>query len=135
MWRSGIVAAAAEESRGHARQFAKPEKAAGETVFDPCAGMGTTLLAAELLGREAFGLEREADVARAADGRVWDALHGEHALTERDEERACRWILETREEAQRVPAPRAANGSDVKTWERAQRRLADVERLIEYGSR
>ncbi len=108
----------------------------GETVFDPCAGMGTTLLAARLLGREAFGLERVADVAEAASGRLSRALHGAalERLSSRDEERACRWIVETREEAGRVPAPRAANGSDVKTWERAQRRLADVERLIKYGT-
>lgn len=108
----------------------------GELVFDGTCGMGTTLLAAALLGRETFGLERVAGVASAADGRMRSALVGGDAhLTERDEERACRWILETREEASAVPAPKAANGSDVKTWERAQRRLGDVERLIKYGSR
>jgi site-specific DNA-methyltransferase (adenine-specific) len=102
----------------------------GETVFDPCAGMGTTLLAARLLGREAFGLELTAAVAEAADLRAMPST----GLSERDEERACRWILETREEASSVPAPKAANKSDVKTWERAQRRLADAERLIKYGN-
>lgn len=112
----------------------------GETVFDPCAGSGTTLLAAELLGREATGLECRAEVAAAAEARLATALATvvappEAGLSERDEERACRWILETREEASAVPAPKAANGSDLKTWERAQRRLADVERLIEYGTR
>lgn len=112
----------------------------GETVFDPCAGMGTTLLAAELLGREAFGLECTASVAAAAWERLRNAEDpvpdGRGAgLSERDEERACRWIVETRDEALATPVPKAANGSDVKTYERAQRRLADVERLIEYGNR
>jgi hypothetical protein len=106
----------------------------GETVFDPCSGMGTTALAAQLLGREAFGLERVGDVAAMADARVLGSISKRVLfLSERDEERACRWVIETREEAERVPAPKAANGSDVKTWERAQRRLADVERLVSYG--
>lgn len=112
----------------------------GELVFDPCAGMGTTCLAARLLGREAFGLERLADVAERAWERVRNAEdpvpEGRGAgLSERDEERAVRWILETRAEARAVPAPKAANGSDVKTYERAQRRLADAERLVKYGQR
>jgi hypothetical protein len=109
-----------------------------ETVFDPCSGMGTTALAAQLLGRSAFGLERVAHVARAARERVTLTVQAEidaelDALSSRDEERACRWVIETRAEAEAVPAPKAANGSDVKTWERAQRRLADVERLVSYG--
>jgi hypothetical protein len=106
----------------------------GETVFDPCSGMGTTALAAQLLGREAFGLERVGAVAKAAENRVAVpfAIAGGR-LSERDEERACRWVIETRAEAEAVPAPKATNGSDVKTWERAQRRLADAERLVSYG--
>jgi hypothetical protein len=102
----------------------------GELVFDPCAGSGTTLLAARLLGRECFGLDTSAEAALMAAGRLDVA-----ALTERDEDRACRWAVETRDEANATPAPKAANGSDVKTWERAQRRLGDVERLIQYGTR
>jgi len=34
-------------------------------------------------------------------------------------------------EASAVPEPKAADGSDIKTWERAQRRLADVARVAE----
>lgn len=101
----------------------------GDTVFDPCAGSGTTLLAARLLGREAFGVEVNADAAALATRRLGGPL------SERDEERACRWVIETREETARVPAPRAANGSDVKTYERAQRRLADAERVVKYGAK
>jgi len=99
----------------------------GETVFDPCAGVGTTVLAAALLGRIGFGLERSPDAHARAEARM------AARLAERDEDRACRWLLETRAEAEATPAPRAANGSDVKTWERAQRRLADCKRLESYG--
>lgn len=105
----------------------------GETVFDPCAGMGTTLLAAQLLGRHTCGFEAIGDVAARADLRL-DAART-FTLPARDEERACRWAIETRDEANATPAPKAANGSDVKTWERAQRRLGDVERLIAYGNK
>jgi len=112
----------------------------GETVFDPCAGSGTTLLAARLLGREAFGLERDAAAhAYALTRLIHDeqpgAFGADWKLSARDEDRACRWLLETRAEASAVPAPRAANGSDVKTWERAQRRLADCKRLEEYENK
>jgi hypothetical protein len=120
----------------------------GETVFDPCCGMGTTLLAAELLGRETVGFEALGDVAGAAELRLLAAENNGRdqavaseagqrpsGLSERDEERACRWAIETRDEANATPAPKAANGSDVKTWERAQRRLGDVERLIKYGNK
>jgi site-specific DNA-methyltransferase (adenine-specific) len=109
----------------------------GETVFDPCAGMGTTALAAALLGREAFAIERVEDVATSAARRLEIAVTDTcgTGLSTRDEERACRWLVETRDEASATPAPKAANGSDVKTWERAQRRLADVERLVKYGQR
>lgn len=106
----------------------------GETVFDPCAGAGTTALAARLLGREASGFEREAGVASAAQARL-GTIGARTGLTDRDEERACRWIVETRAEARAVPAPKAADGSDVKTYERAQRRLADAERLVRYGAK
>lgn len=110
----------------------------GETVFDPCAGAGTTLLAAEMLGRRAYGFERNAKAAAWANHRVGECVaitRGQGGvLSERDEERACRWAIETRAEASAVPEPKAKNGSDVKTWERAQRRLADVERLVSaYG--
>lgn len=102
----------------------------GETVLDPCAGMGTTCVAAALLGRNSLGLERKAQIARWADTRVQDTALGQASCKrERDAERVARWIEETRAEAEATPAPKAANGSDVKTWERAQRRLADVARV------
>lgn len=108
----------------------------GETVFDPCAGMGTTALAGELLERHVYGLECAHEVAKAAEKRLLCAARiAFNKLSARDEERACRWLVETRDEAMKTPAPKAANGSDVKTYERAQRRLADVERLVKYGTR
>ncbi len=105
----------------------------GDRILDSTAGFGTTCLAASLLGRHEFGLEALPDVAAAADERLACAGRRGAGLSERDEERAVRWALETRAEAERVPYPKAANGSDVKTWERAQRRLADVERIVKYG--
>jgi hypothetical protein len=111
----------------------------GDTVFDPCAGMGTTVLAAMLLGREAYGLEAIEGVAHGAEARLVEATGSWEVdgfgLPRRDEERACRWIVATRDEAAKTPQPKAANGSDVRTYERAQRRLADVERLVKYGSK
>ncbi len=97
--------------------------APGESVLDPCAGSGSTALAARLLGRGAIGLERRADWADQAAQRVDTAA----SLSVRDVERRDRFVADTRAEATTVPLPKAADGSDVKTWERAQRRLADAE--------
>jgi hypothetical protein len=105
----------------------------GETVFDPCAGSGTTVLAAGLLGRVGLGLERDAAWAEGASDRAAaGTLIG--GLSERDAERLSRFVEAQRAEASAVPAPSAANGSDVKTWERAQRRLSDAERAGVYGT-
>lgn len=57
----------------------------GDVVLDPCAGRGTTLLAASLLGR--FGLGFECDPAEAARAQARLAS----ALSERDAERFARW--------------------------------------------
>lgn len=99
----------------------------GELVLDPVGGAGTTAQACRLLGRDCVAIERDARWARIADSRVDGPLSG------RDVERAKEWCATTFEEASRVPEPRAADGSDVKTWERAQRRIADVERVLSSG--
>lgn len=109
----------------------------GETVVDFTAGAGTTVLAAALLGRDGYGFERDAAAAERANARVNTAVRArvtEPGLSDRDEERAVRWVCETRDEAAKTPQPKAANGSDVRTYERAQRRLADAERVVRYGN-
>jgi DNA modification methylase len=92
----------------------------GELVLDPCAGSGTTALACRLLGRSCLALECNERWAIAARSRVAGVL------SDRDRMRASEWCKSVGEEAQRVPVPKAENGSDLKTWERAQRRIADV---------
>lgn len=100
----------------------------GETVIDPCGGSGTTALAAALLGRNAVVLEQDVRWERQAFERWEDAImHGE--LHPRDSERVRRWVEHTCEEASRVPYPRKT--FERKTWERAQRRLADVLRVVQ----
>lgn len=59
---------------------------AGELVVDPCAGAGTTLLAARLLERDAIGLELNADSAAHGQARI------AAPLSTRDRERCERWI-------------------------------------------
>jgi len=96
----------------------------GETVADPCAGAGTTALACRLLGRECVALEADAQWVALAEHRESCA-----AWAPRDLARAREWCETTRARAALTPAPSAANGSDVRTWERAQRRIADAARV------
>lgn len=46
----------------------------GDLVLDPFAGTGTTMLAAERLGRDSIGIELNADYIRAAEARLKEAL-------------------------------------------------------------
>jgi site-specific DNA-methyltransferase (adenine-specific) len=46
----------------------------GATIIDPCAGAGTTLLAAKLLGRHGVGLETDSHWADVASRRLTDDL-------------------------------------------------------------
>jgi site-specific DNA-methyltransferase (adenine-specific) len=96
----------------------------GELVLDPVCGRGTTAQACRMLGRDCVAIERDSIEARRAASRV------EGPIEARDIERAKEWCATTFEEASNVPTPSAADGSDVKTWERAQRRIADVERVL-----
>ncbi len=100
----------------------------GEAVLDPCSGSGTTMLATALLEREGQGLERNAPWAEQSNWRVDSHPDGGRgpALVDRDAERLRRFVIDVRDEAQTVPEPKAADGSDVRTYERAQRRLADA---------
>jgi hypothetical protein len=97
---------------------------AGEAVLDPCAGAGTTVLAAALLDREALGLERNAGWVDRGSYRL--SIGAECPTNERDLERLRRFVVAARDEAMAVPEPKAPDGSDVRTYERAQRRLADA---------
>lgn len=98
----------------------------GEAVVDVCAGAGTTALAAKLLGRDALCIEQDPKWKAVAEKRL--AMN----WLPRDRERAEEWCVVSTEEAQRTPKPKAADGSDVKTWERAQRRIADVKRVMAW---
>jgi site-specific DNA-methyltransferase (adenine-specific) len=95
----------------------------GEVVIDPCAGAGTTALACRLLGRACIAVEKKATWVRQAQARVRGPLSG------RDLERAERWIEATATEAESVREPR--DESEVRTYERAQRRIADAARVFE----
>jgi hypothetical protein len=97
----------------------------GESVLDPCAGAGTTALACRLLGRDCVALEKSEQWATHAAGRIAGPL------SDRDRTRAEEWVGWIVEEAERVPVPKAADGSDVRTYERAQRRIADAARVFE----
>jgi DNA modification methylase len=56
-------------------RFSKP----GDTVFDPFCGFGTTLVAAEALGRRAIGIEKDPERFEFASGRVHDPSRVIHA--------------------------------------------------------
>jgi DNA modification methylase len=52
--------------------------AAGQPVYDPFLGSGTTLIAAETIGRVCFGMELEARFVDVAVRR-WEAFTGKEA--------------------------------------------------------
>lgn len=99
----------------------------GETVFDPCAGHGTTGLACRLLGREFWGCELDPEWHGKAAARLAGTL------SKRDRERVTRYLEKTRSEARALLAlPRAKHPKtgafvDEKTRARAQRRLDDAD--------
>jgi hypothetical protein len=100
---------------------------AGESVIDLCAGVATTALACRLLGRACLAIEIDRTWAASGGMRVNAGL-----TVPRDIERAREWCATTTEQAERVPRPKAKDRSDVRTYERAQRRLDDVARVAEW---
>lgn len=100
----------------------------GEAVFDPGCGEGTVPLACLLLGRGCLAAETSEQWHAAAMTRVDGARLG--VLADRDQERIMRWVESTTAEAKSVPVPRKK--FEEKTHERAQRRLADVARVISF---
>lgn len=99
----------------------------GESVLDLCAGSGSTGLACRLLGRDFVGVERdEAWAARAGRRCAPKAL-----LSPRDQVDVEEWCERVQAEAfELLEKPAAADGSDRNTRERAERRIADVERVM-----
>ena len=95
----------------------------GETVFDPCMGSGTTAQACQLLDREVLGVEALRPAYLLAEERL------RTEISKRNRERAERWVVETVEEARTVPAPKGRH--DIRTYERAQRRISDATRVVE----
>jgi SAM-dependent methyltransferase len=112
----------------------------GEIVLDLCAGVGTTILAARLLGRQGVGYEIDPRAAARAAERE------EEPLSNRDRARAVEWCAGVEAEAVLIPDPRslrrnprhsdeqhaAKQRSMTATWERAQRRLEDKERVRQW---
>jgi putative intracellular protease/amidase len=101
----------------------------GQLVFDPCAGAATTLQAARLLGRDAFGCELDPEWAAAGAARLAGAL------SPADAREAAAFVDSQRAEALACLAlPRAVHKEtgafvDEQTRARAQRRLDDAERV------
>ena len=63
----------------------------GETVFDPCAGSGTTGLACKLLGRQFVGLEVDGAWVEHANRRIAAATPGGPLPADRDQTRLDKW--------------------------------------------
>lgn len=97
----------------------------GESVLDLCAGSGSTAQACRLLGRDCVGVEINAEWAERAQRRVTTNL------SPRDRADAEEWCERVFAEASALlERPAAADGSDRNTRERAERRIADVERVM-----
>jgi hypothetical protein len=98
---------------------------AGQSVIDPCAGSGTTALACRLLGRECVAVELDATWAGFADRRARSNLQPRDRA---DAEEWCRRVFD--EASALLERPALPDGSDRNTRERAERRLADVDRVL-----
>lgn len=101
--------------------------APGETVFDPCAGRGTTGQACRLLDREFWGCELDPEECRRAAARLAGAL------SPADLREAKAFVEEQRVEALAVLAlprtrhPKTGKFTDEQTRARATRRIADAD--------
>jgi hypothetical protein len=98
---------------------------AGESVIDLTCGAGTTAQACRLLDRDCVAVELDETWAKKADTRC------KVMLSPRDRADAEEWCGLVLEEAQAIlDKPAAGDGSDRNTRDRAERRLADVERVM-----
>jgi hypothetical protein len=99
----------------------------GETVFDPCAGAGTTGQACRLLGRDFWGCELDPEWHGKASARLAGVL------SKTDRVAVARFLAKTRHEARellgkpRTRHPETGAYTDEKTRARAERRLADAD--------
>jgi hypothetical protein len=96
----------------------------GELVGDFVCGVGTTALACRLLDRECVAWELNATWAKRAAERE------SAPLSKGDRARAEEWCELAHAEALTVPEPKSE--MDRPTWERAQRRIADVGRVLRH---
>ncbi len=97
----------------------------GDSVLDLCGGSCTTALAARLLGRDCVCVEIDPEWARKGGTRA------STMLSPRDRADAEEWCeLVSAEAFASLEKPPATDGSDRNTRERAERRLADVERVM-----
>lgn len=58
----------------------------GDLVFDPCCGSGTTLVAAQLLGRRALGIDRSKQAIALSARRLAEPVRTESALLQKGRE-------------------------------------------------
>jgi hypothetical protein len=103
--------------------------APGETVFDPCAGRGTTGQACRLLDREFWGCELDPEECARAAARLAGVL------SDADRREARAFAEEQRSEALAVLAlprtvhPKTGKFTDEQTRARATRRLSDADHV------
>lgn len=98
----------------------------GDLVLDPCAGWGTTAAACWWLGRSCIAIESDAAAAAVARNRV-HAPSERPELALRDALRAEKWVADNIEHAREAFARKPRNKSEQPAWERAGRRLRDIE--------
>ena len=106
---------------------AVPAQSAVLPVLDLTAGSGTTALACFLLGRSCVAYEFLPKWSDYAARRLEEAQAGR--LDAADVAAVEKWVKASHERDDGKPEPKAADGSDVKTWERLERRRADVRYL------
>ena len=97
----------------------------GETIVDPCAGSGTTGLAAKILGRNFVGCELNSEWWEKGNARINSCNVGDlpGSLSERDSERFLRWVATTEKE-------KLDSVSRKQNTERVRKRLADKKAFL-----
>jgi site-specific DNA-methyltransferase (adenine-specific) len=94
----------------------------GDVVVDPFAGAGTIPLACKLLGRSCVATEIDPTWCAYGNLRL-------DSLLDSDAASLARWARESL--AATPDLPRPTKRHQLRTWERGQRRLTDVRRVLE----